>query len=105
MRNVSTTTTLFLTAVLLLSLAACDRGSEQVRAVFTVEGMHCDSCSTSIVTTLEKVEGVVEVKADHEAGSAEAVFRPRQAKAEELKVEIEKLGFTVTGIETKPVES
>jgi copper chaperone CopZ len=66
--------------------------------------MHCDACSTSIVTTLESVEGVSAAAADHENGTAEATYRPRTVNAEELEAEIEKLGYTVIGMETEAVE-
>ena len=84
---------------------ACNQGPKQVRTVFAVEGMHCDACSTSIVTTLEKVEGVDAVSADHQAGMAEATYRPRTVGIDTLKAEIEKLGYTIIGMETTPVES
>lgn len=90
-------------AVGLLAGVACGRGPDRVRTVFSVEGMHCDACSSSIVTTLERVEGVIEARADHEEGTAEAVYRPRSVTAEELKAEIEKLGYTVIGMETEAV--
>jgi len=48
---------------------------------------------------------VNEAKADHEKGTAEATYRPRKVEADKLKAEIEKLGYTVTGMETESVES
>jgi copper chaperone CopZ len=89
----------------LLLLSSCARPDVRARTVFTVDGMHCDSCSSSIVATLEKVEGVEAVTADHELGTAEAVHRPEMVGADELKVEIESLGYTVTGMKTETVES
>jgi copper chaperone CopZ len=75
-----------------------------MRTVFTVEGMHCDGCSSSITAALTGMDGVEEASADHEQGVAEAVYRPREVDVEELKAEIEKLGYTVTGTETDAVE-
>lgn len=75
-----------------------------VRTVFTVEGMHCDGCTAAIVGALQRIDGVVEASADHEKGQAVAVYRPRKASADELKQAIEKLGYTVTAMETTPVE-
>jgi len=75
-----------------------------VRTVFTVEGMHCDGCSSSITAALMATDGVEEASADHEKGVAEAVYRPNKVDAEELKTEIEKLGYTVTGTQTEVVE-
>ena len=95
--------------LLLLSVlvgpAAAGGRSDLVRTVFTVKGMHCDGCSSTITATLERVEGVDEASADHEKGTAEATYRPRKVEADKLKAEIEKLGYTVTGMETEAVES
>jgi len=91
----------------ILALAAplaADSSPDTVRTTFQVEGMHCGGCSSAIIATLEKVDGVIEVSSDHEKGVAEAVYRPREVEAEELKAEIEKLGYTVTGMETEAVE-
>jgi Cu2+-exporting ATPase len=103
MQRVKSTTTLLLVAGLLVLVVGCDRRADLVRTVFTVEGMHCDACSTSITTTLEKVEGVDEVIADHELGFAEAIHRSREVGADQLKTEIENLGYTVTGMETDEI--
>jgi copper chaperone CopZ len=77
---------------------------DTVRTVFTVEGMHCDSCSSTITATLERIDGVTEASADHEKGLATAVYHPRKVKVEDLKEAIEKLGYTVTGMTTETVE-
>lgn len=91
-------------AGLLAVLVSCNHDPDRARTVFTVTGMHCDACSTSIVTTLEKVEGVEGALADHESGIAEAIYQPRTVEADTLKTEIEKLGYTVIGMETVTVE-
>jgi copper chaperone CopZ len=66
--------------------------------------MHCEACSTSIVSTLEKVKGVAGASADHETGVAEAIYWPRKVEVEMLKGEIEKLGYTVVGMKTERVD-
>jgi copper chaperone CopZ len=93
-----------LMATALLIGSGCAQSDERARTSFTVEGMHCDSCSSSIVATLEKVDGVEGVTADHDPGMAEAVYRPEKVDADVLKAEIEKLGFTVTGMKTETIE-
>jgi len=90
-------------AVLVAPLAA-DSPSDTVRTIFQIKGMHCGGCSSAIIATLEEVDGVIEVSSDHEKGVADAVYRPRKVEADELKAEIEKLGYTVTGMETEVVE-
>jgi copper chaperone CopZ len=105
MRHVTSTTGILVVAGLFFGLVSCHQGPDQVRTIFTVEGMHCDACSTSIVTTLEKIGGVHEASADHETGVAEATYRPRMVEVDRLKAEIEKLGYTVIGVETVAVDS
>ena len=94
------------TVVLILGLmvvGSCSRQESVEHTVFSVEGMTCDSCSNGIIATLEKVEGVLSVAADHEEGSAEAVYLSTKVGADELAAEIEKLGFTVVGLKTEIV--
>ena len=94
---------LFIGLALAVTVAGCGRDTLE-RTVFTVEGMHCDGCSSAITDALTGTDGVETASADHEMGIAEAVYRPRQVGAEELKTEIEKLGYTVTGTNTETVE-
>lgn len=103
MRRATLVTAIFMVAALLIG-SSCARPDERARTAFTVEGMHCDSCSSSIVATLEKVDGVETITADHELGMAEAVYRPEKVDADVLKAEIEKLGYSVTGMKTETVE-
>ena len=105
MRHLPSAITILVVAGLFFGLVACNQGPDQVRTIFTVEGMHCDACSTSIVTTLEKVEGVEGALADHETGIAEATYRPSKIDIGTLKAEIESLGYTVIRVETVAVES
>jgi copper chaperone CopZ len=105
MRHILTTVRVRLVAaVAVVTLAACS-GPEPIRSVFTVEGMHCESCSSAITTALEKMDGVIEASADHVEGTADAVYDPRIVEVETLKTEIEELGYTVTGVSTEAVES
>jgi copper chaperone CopZ len=99
------TSATILVAVALLIGVGCAQHDERAHTTFTVEGMHCDSCSDSIVATLEKLDGVDAVTADHELGMAEAFHRLNAVDADTLKVEIEKLGYSVTGMKTETVES
>ena len=88
----------------LVAPLAADSPPDTVRTTFQVEGMHCGGCSSAIIATLEKADGVIEVSSDHEKGVAEVIYRPRKVEVDELKAEIEKLGYTVTGMETEAVE-
>jgi Cu2+-exporting ATPase len=105
MRRIMNVAAIGLMGCFLVGPASADGQTDLVRTVFTVQGMHCGGCSSTITATLEKVHGVNEALADHEKGTAEAIYRPRKVDAEKLKAEIEKLGYTVTGMETEAVES
>jgi copper chaperone CopZ len=95
----------FLVVASIAVTAAADSRGDIVRTVFTVEGMHCDGCSSTITATLKRVGGVVEAAADYQEGRAEAVYHSRKVDVEQLKAEIEKLGYTVTNTETETVEN
>lgn len=84
-------------------ISSCNR-STTVDASFTVEGMHCESCSAAITESLEKVDGVESASADHVSGSAKARFSSPGVSPDELAAEIEGLGYTVTAVETTPIE-
>ncbi len=94
-------------AVVLITAAGmilgCSR-SKTVDVSFTVEGMHCESCSEAITEALEKVDGVESASADHAKGSARARFRSPDVSPEQLTAEIEGLGYTVTDVEITPIE-
>jgi len=95
-------------AVVMVAVAAMVAGcgrTTTVHASFTVEGMHCESCSSAITEALEKLDGVESASADHAAGSAEASFRSPGVSPEQLAAEIEGLGYTVTAVETEPAQS
>jgi copper chaperone CopZ len=104
MRNVVRLVTVVLALLALVAPLAADSRPDTVRTTFQVKGMHCGGCSSTITSTLENVDGVIEASADHEKGVAEAVYRPRKVEADELKAEIEKLGYPVSGMETDAVE-
>lgn len=101
-----------LTCLLLLAVvaaAACSppqaESPELERTVFTVSGMHCDSCNAAIAGTLQEMAGVLEASADYSKGEAVAVYRPKEVSAGTLEAAIEKLGYTVTAMTTTPVET
>ena len=96
----------FMAVVLIIAsglILGCNR-STTVDASFTVEGMHCESCSSAITDALTKLDGVESASADHVSGSATARFRSPDVSTDELKAEIEGLGYTVTAVKTTPVE-
>ena len=87
-----------------LAIGGCAR-SEPVEVAFTVEGMHCESCSSAITQALQQLEGVESATADHAAGTAAAVCRSGEIDPERLAAEIQGLGYTVTSVTVVPAES
>ena len=100
---------LFATALAATACSGCGNasddgapGSESAAVVnaevvdFDVEGMTCASCEVSIKMVLEKVDGVIEVSADADAGSAQARFDPAKTDATVLAAAITKLGYAAT---------
>jgi len=104
MRRIATTVVVILLLGIGGLLAVGCGGNDTVRTVFTIEGMHCDSCSSAITTALEKTDGVVEASADWEVGTAEAVYHARRVDVATLEAEIEDLGYTVIGTKTEALE-
>ena len=108
----------FLAAVLvaLVLAAGCDesaeqRGSSIVKEApttnspakaggevvdFDVEDMTCASCELSIKVALKRIDGVKEVSADADEGSARAVFDPRKTNGSALADAISRLGYPAT---------
>lgn len=63
---------------------------------FDVQGMTCASCEVSIKLALKKIDGVVDVSADAEAGTARATFDPSRTDGPTLAAAISKLGYAAT---------
>jgi copper chaperone CopZ len=92
-----------LLVVLGLVVSGCG-GPDIERTTFTVEGMHCEACSSAIVGSMEKIDGVVLATADHESGQAVVSYRAGSVEVEQLEGEIEELGYTVTAAATETIE-
>jgi copper chaperone CopZ len=57
----------------------------------SIEGMHCGGCIRRVTSALESVEGV-EV-GSVEVGSAQMIFDPNGASAEEIAAAVDRIGF------------
>ena len=101
--NIRSVSLALLTVVVFLPIATAG-SPDVVRTTFTVEGMHCDGCSSAITATLKKFDGVSEASADHEKGVAQVVYNPRKTQVDEFKTAIEKLGYTISDVTTEVVE-
>lgn len=63
----------------------------------SVTGMKCDACENLIHDALMEKEGVISVKADHQARTVEIEYEESKADLESLKQTIVNQGFKVPG--------
>ena len=67
---------------------------------YSVEGMTCQGCVSSVESTLGKIDGVQNYEVDLEKGEAVIEFDPEKLKSEDIENEFEGTSFTVTVKET-----
>ena len=91
--------------VLTLVLGACQSKKAEQKAdqpvkvenvgeiVLDVEGMTCDGCEKTVETGLMDIEGVAEVKADHETGVAKVKADTLKVTKSDLAQVVEKVGY------------
>ena len=58
-----------------------------------VDGMTCDGCEMTIKKGLEKLDGIIEVKADHESGTAIITVDTTKIERSKVVALIEELGY------------
>lgn len=61
--------------------------------ILKVEGMACTGCENRIQNSLKNKEGIKEVVANHKEGTVKIVAE--KINLEEIKEQIENIGFTV----------
>ena len=69
-----------------------------VERTVRVEGMMCEHCEAAVKGALEKVPGVKEAAASHEAGTARVLLEG-EVSDEALRAAVEAIGYIVNGIE------
>ena len=91
--------------LMVLVLGACNSKKSEQKAdqpvsienvgdiVLNVEGMTCDGCEMTIEKGLLTLEGVAEVKADHETGIAIIKADTLKVKKSDVAKVIEKVGY------------
>ena len=68
---------------------------------YSVEGMTCQGCVSSVESKLGKIDGVQTYKVDLERGEAVVEFDPEKVKSEDIEKEFEKSPYKVTVKETE----
>jgi len=73
--------------------------SEITNADFKIEGMTCDACQLHVESSVNELDGIVNVSSSYEKGSASVEFDKSQTNLEEIEDAINSTGYTVTNIE------
>jgi copper chaperone len=62
---------------------------------FSVQGMNCDGCAKGIGAALRFLPGVASARVRHDPGEAMVTYDPASVSIDQLKREIEELGYAV----------
>ncbi|MFC2113770.1 cation transporter [Bacteroidota bacterium] len=97
------------TFIILAALASCKQNkasdsnafdpTNKVTVHMYVSGMTCAGCEQAIVSSVTSIDGTMEAKADHEAGTALIVFDKSKTTIDALSEAISKKGYTVDNFE------
>ena len=91
---------LLLTSILCISHACSEKDSETIEEpgvtktiILEVKGMTCTGCENSIIENLTKVDGVLEVTADHKTGSARVIADSAKVNETEMIKVLSDIGY------------
>lgn len=63
--------------------------------VLGVSGMTCGHCEMSVQEALDELDGVRNVKADHDTGDVEVAYDEDKVGTEQFREAIEEVGYTL----------
>lgn len=69
--------------------------------IIKIDNMTCSACEAKIETKLKKIEGIIDVKANHSNGIVNISFDENRLSKEKIIIEIEKLNYKVIKQEQK----
>ncbi len=68
--------------------------STELRSItVSIEGMTCESCNVAVETAVKKLDGVQQVTANFQSGSAQVRFDPQKVKPAQITGAIDGLGY------------
>ena len=70
-------------------------------ATFTIEGMHCDGCASTIKTLLDRQPGVQMATVSFADRQASILYDPNASDEDRLVAAIENPGFRVAGLQPR----
>ncbi|HIG31600.1 MAG TPA: hypothetical protein EYQ50_28825 [Verrucomicrobiales bacterium] len=77
--------------------AACELSKKGNSVYYTVKGLSCDSCSSSLTKTLTSLEGVSKNAVCHKSGTATINFDSKKISKKQILAAINNTKFKVTG--------
>lgn len=72
---------------------------ETTTSVFKVTGMTCGGCEVGVRRVVNKLDGVEEVEASYEEGTAAVTYRAEAVTPDDIIAAIEELGYTAELVE------
>ena len=82
-------------------MKTADNVPDQFTQTFTVDGMHCASCSQLIKRRLTKLAGVSAADVSYGAESAKITYNPQTTTVDEMNTSLNPLGYVLVPNETK----
>ncbi|KAK9315241.1 hypothetical protein V1524DRAFT_430424 [Lipomyces starkeyi] len=89
-------------SVAMTSVSSEEEQATEYRALFSVGGMSCASCSNAITAAVKEIPGVLDISVDLLGNSASAVL-VRQNLADEVRQAIDDIGYDCEVVEVLPV--
>ena len=74
------------------------KDAQASRAIFSINGMHCVSCSMNIDANLEDLPGVTQAKTSYAKAKTVVSFDASQVTISDLQKSIEALGYKAAAI-------
>lgn len=71
--------------------------SGQTQLDLDVRGLHCEGCERSVERAVQRLDGVLAVRADHHAGRLVVDVLPARADAAAIRRRVVEAGFEVVG--------
>ncbi len=94
---------LYILAVSILFICCAEQGADKkvteqkiVGINIPVQGMTCGSCEFHVESELKKVNGIVEIKANHEQALAYVKFDSTKLSVDDIVAAINSTGYTAT---------
>ncbi|HHK75068.1 MAG TPA: copper chaperone, partial [Rhizobiales bacterium] len=73
------------------------QNAHPVRQVIKVSGISCAGCEQNIAEALSAINGVLEIRPDHQKDRVEVVYDLRKLRLQTLEDKLDQLGYPLAG--------